>query len=122
MKKWEIYLANMDLPFYFFVLFLGVILLVSRPRNAAKWFVWGGSMPFTVFCYFVWIHGRVDSLWRPIPIIIDQVGFAQIGWLGGVLTLAGSITRWACLGRVGLFVSVGAMAGHGLFLMAYFLF
>jgi len=77
-------------------------------------------MPFTIFCYFVWVYGRVGNHWAPIIIMLDQIAFAQIGWLGGVFALAGSITRWTCLVRVGLFVSVGAVAGHGLFLILAF--
>jgi len=120
MEEWRSELVHADFPLLLYVLFLGVILLILRPRNAAAWFVWGGSMPFTVFCYFVWIYGRGGSHWHPILIVIDQIGFAQIGWLGGALALAGSLTRWACLGRVGLSVSGVAVVGHGLFLILAF--
>ncbi|WP_256665302.1 hypothetical protein [Pseudomonas sp. 8BK] len=73
-------------------------------------------MPLTIFSYLVWIYGSGGDHWTLLILVIQLLALAQIGWLGGLLTLLGHISQGRALKRAGLAISIVSVALHGVFL------
>ena len=101
---------------YVGILLASLTLLTYRPTNAASLFVWGCSMPLTIFSYLVWIYGGGGDHWTLQMLVIQLLALAQIGWLGGLLALSGLISQWRTLKRAGSAISIASVALHGVFL------
>ncbi|MDF9755928.1 hypothetical protein ACVWY1_002229 [Pseudomonas sp. TE6288] len=109
-------------PAYLCVLLASLGLLTFRPAHAASWFIWGCSLPLSVFSYLVWIQGSGGDHWTLPMLVIQLLALAQLGWLGGVCALLGRMGRWRALNRAGLVVSMVSVVGHGVFLGGILMF
>ncbi|ROM79082.1 hypothetical protein BK654_06825 [Pseudomonas brassicacearum] len=117
-----------ELKSFFFMLESGLVcmglllaILVAlklRVANAASLFIWGCSVPVTVFSYAAWIYASGGDKWSPTMLFIEIFLLAQLGWLGGGLAFLGMAIKEKSntLKRAGLWISIVSVAGHGLFI------
>lgn len=98
------------------VIFILCVIRVKR-AYAASLFVWGCSLPTTVYCYIVYIHGGLREWVHWSVVAIDFLAFSQLGWLGAILMLFGSLAGEESLKRAAVWVSVVSIVSHGFFLL-----
>lgn len=98
-----------------------LIAMKIKPSKVASLFVWGFSIPLAFFCYVVWIYasGPENRSW--LIFIFELLAFSQIGWLGGALLLVGVLIKANALKKAGVWLSIGAVAFHGLFIMLIYI-
>ncbi|OOG80816.1 hypothetical protein B0E42_26200 [Pseudomonas sp. A25(2017)] len=100
-----------------------VILIAMKVKSSkvASLFVWGFSIPLTFFCYVVWIYagGPENRSW--LLFIFELLAFSQIGWLGGALVLVGVLIKANVLKKVGVWLSIGSVAFHGVFIILMYI-
>ncbi|MGX9568168.1 hypothetical protein [Pseudomonas viciae] len=95
---------------------LSVMALKIKPSKVASLFIGGFSLPLSLFCYVVWVYASGPEDWSWVNFLFDLLAFAQIGWLGGALALVGVLIKVNVLKKAGLWVSIGSVVFHGLFL------
>ncbi len=95
------------------------ILCVIRAKRAyaTSLFVWGCSLPTTVYCYIVYIHEGLREWTHWSVVAIDFLAFSQLGWLGAILMLFGYLANEESLKRTAVWLSLISVVSHGFFLL-----
>lgn len=107
---------------YLGLLLAGWVAVKFRPANAGSLFIWCCSVPLTIFCYVVWLYASGGDKWGPAMLLIEALALAQLGWLGGGLALVGVLIKADILKKAALWVSIGSVTCHGLFLASIYAF
>ncbi|SEE77510.1 hypothetical protein [Pseudomonas kilonensis] len=98
-----------------------LIAMKVKPSKVASLFVWGFSIPLAFFCYVVWIYASGPESWNWVIFLFELLALSQIGWLGGALVLVGVLIKANALKKVGVWLSIGSVAFHGLFLILMYI-
>ncbi|WP_417695041.1 hypothetical protein [Pseudomonas sp.] len=95
------------------------IFCVARIKKAyaRALFVFGCSLPVTVYCYIVYIYEGQRAWVHWSVVAIDLLAFSQIGWLGAALMFFGCLADEDSLKKTGVVVSGVSVACHGFFLV-----
>ncbi|WP_104904209.1 hypothetical protein [Pseudomonas sp. LH1G9] len=96
---------------------LFMCLIRMKKRYAAPLFVWGCSLPVTLYCYVVYIldGGRPWVHWAVVA--IDVLAFSQLGWIGALLMTGGYLANNERFKKAALWTCVVSVVSHGLFLV-----
>ncbi|WP_058546806.1 hypothetical protein [Pseudomonas fluorescens] len=107
---------------YLGLLLASLVAVKLKFANAASLFIWCCSVPPTIFCYIVWLYASGGYKWSPAMLLIEALALAQLGWLGGGLALVGGLIEADILKKVALWISIGSVICHGLFLASIYVF
>ncbi len=64
-----------------------------KKAYARSLFVFGCSLPVTMYCYIVYIYEGQRAWVHWVVVAIDLLAFSQIGWLGAALMLFGCLAN-----------------------------
>lgn len=117
MDELKVFFRSLDASVVYLSLILVMLLAIKFKLARASYLVVGlCSIPLSFYCFFYWIYGAGGDRWAPAILVIEALAFAQLGWLGGGLFLLGVMLRKNYLAMLGLWVSIGSIAAHGIFL------
>lgn len=96
---------------------LFMCLIKMNKRFAGPLFVWGCSVPVTLYCYIVYIMdgGRPWVHWSVVA--LDFLAFSQLGWIGALLMAGGYLAKHDGLKKAAIWTSAVSVAAHGFFLI-----
>jgi hypothetical protein len=110
---------SMNAGFVYLGLVLAYVLAVKfKLGRPAFLFVWGCSVPLSLYCFFFWVYKVGGDQWALFTLALDTLAFAQLGWLGGAIALLGALVKKELMSKVGLWVSWVSVVLHGGFLGA----
>lgn len=88
-------------------------------RSWRVFFIFLISLPVTIYCFFCFTYG--DSAFDLFSLVVNLLVFAQLGWVGGAISL---ISLWQSnkyLHNYAFGISVFSVFGHGIMLfLIYF--
>lgn len=117
MDELKVFFRSLDAGAVYLSLILIMLLAMKLKLARVSYLVvWLCSIPLSFYCFFYWIYATGGDRWAPAIIAIDALAFAQLGWLGGGIFLLGMLLRKNALKMLGLWVSIGSIAAHGIFL------
>lgn len=96
---------------------LVLCLMRMNKRFAAPLFVWGASLPVTVYCYIVYIFDGERPWGHWSVVAIDLLAFSQLGWIGALLMVFSYWRHTHGLKKIAVWLSVVSVVAHGFFLM-----
>ncbi|MCP1445047.1 hypothetical protein J3D54_004179 [Pseudomonas sp. GGS8] len=112
------FFVDFDIYIYIVLVLVGFIFMRVKRKQASFIFVWFISFPLTIYCCFVWAYGRWGREWlSPEIVVFELLAYSQIGWVGGACTLVGGRVKANVVRKIGLWISIGSVVSHGLFIM-----